>query len=128
VGRRDREWATSADGFTLSSPTPQRIRDFTLLVIVLGGLATWGFMHFLHLAAHVPSLRPTVVYGTGHTKIAGTSSPMTCTAITGQTCVAWTLVAVGQRAVKAAPLPPGTRCPSAQADQSSGRWVCTASP
>jgi len=128
VRRRDHDWVTSADGFTLNSPTPRRIRDFTLLVIVIAGTATWGFMHFAHMTARVPSFRPSVVYGTGHTKVAGTSTPMTCTEIAGQICVAWTLLSVGQRAVKAAPLPPGSQCTAAKADQHSGRWVCTASP
>ena len=128
VRRRDQDWATSADGFTIVSTTPRRIRDLTLLVIVVAGLATWGFMHFTHLTASVPSFRPTVVYGTGHTKISGSSLPMTCTAMQGRTCVTWTLVSVGQHAVKAAPLPAGTRCLSATADQSTGRWVCTVSP
>ena len=123
--RRDQEWTTAADGFTLVSPTARRVRDFTLLVIVVAGLATWGFVHFMHLRAHVPSLQPTVVYGTGHTKVAGTSAPVTCTAVSSGTCVTWTLLSVGQRAVKAAPLPPGTACSSARADQSTGHWVCT---
>jgi len=128
VRRRDQDWATAADGFTLVSPTYRRIRDFTLLVIVVAGLATWGFMHFTHLAARVPSLQPAVVYGTGHTRVGGTSIPMTCTAVQKSTCVTWTLLSVGQRAAKAAPLPAGSACASAKADQSTGRWVCTASP
>ena len=126
--RRDQEWTTAADGFTLVSPTASRVRDFTLLVIVVAGLATWGFVHFMHLRAHVPSLRPTVIYGTGRTKVAGTQTPMTCTQITNKACVAWTVVSVDQRAVEAAPLPPGSQCSSAKADQSTGRWVCVTTP
>ncbi len=114
--RRHREWTTAADGFTLVSPTPSRIRDFTLLVIVVAGLATWGFVHFTHLRAHVPALQPSVIYGTGRTNTSG----MTCTAVTSGTCASWTLLGVGQRAAKAE----GTPCASAKADQSTGRWVC----
>jgi len=128
VRRRDQNWATSADGFSIVSTTPRHIRDVTLLVIVAAGLATWGFVHFTHLKPSVPSFQPTVVYGTGHTRISGSSVPMTCTAIENQTCVTWTLLSVGQHAVKAAPLPFGSACTSAKADQSTGRWVCSAVP
>jgi hypothetical protein len=128
VRRRDQEWETAADGFTLVSPTPRRILDFTLLMIVVAGLATWGFVHFTHLKASVPTFQPTVVYGTGHTRISGSSVPMTCTAVSSGACVTWTLLSVGQHAVKAAPLPAGSACVSAKADQSTGRWICSAVP
>jgi hypothetical protein len=128
MGRRDRDWATSADGFSVLSPTWRRARDIALLAVVGTGLATWGFLHFTHLKPHLPSLRSAVVYGSGHTTLPGDSRPATCTAIANQVCTAWTVVLLGQRAVRAQPLPPGTPCSSAKVDQHAGRWVCADSP
>jgi len=106
-----------------------------MVVSLVASYAVWH-VHLIQRVAPSAHLRqpatPAIVYGTGLAHLNGDSHEMTCTAMAqnsaGQYCVTWTLLAPGQRAVQAAPVPPGANCAAVEADQRAGRWVCTTSP
>jgi hypothetical protein len=155
VGWEDREWAKWTDEerrrFLGAAPVPGRRRarvgildrahgrsELTLLAIAVSLAASLAVAHFhlLSFGAAPPAgsfirpAMPRVVYGTGLSHLKGQARPMTCTAVAKDShgfgsCTAWMIVAAGQRVVQAAPLPAGSSCSAVEADQHSGRWVCT---
>jgi hypothetical protein len=113
--------------------------EVTLVAMAVSLVASWmvWHTHLIQRVAPAPStqrqeLPAPIVYGTGLAHLNGDSHEMTCTAMAsntgGEYCTSWTLLAPGQRAVQAAPLPVGANCAAVEADQQSGRWVCTTGP
>jgi hypothetical protein len=147
VGWQDRDWAKWTDAerarfvgagrpTTIGSDprtTVGRRSEVTLLAMLVSLAGSWGVAHFHLLDAVRPAPVPAppsraVVYGTGLAHLDGRGT--TCTAMAAdslgaQHCTTWTLLAPGQRALQAEPLPAGTACSAVEADQESGRWVCT---
>ena len=148
MGWHDRDWARWTDderaGYLGSSTgighhpgTPASRRGVTLLAMLVSlglSLVTWQFHLFRFSAHRLPAQapQPAVVYGTGLAHFNGQSpEEMTCTAMAvnaqgTQSCTTWTFLSPGQQAVQAATLPAGTSCTAVEADQHTGRWVCTA--
>jgi hypothetical protein len=149
VGWHDRDWAKWTDeeraGYLTGSTrvgASDRVggvsshRGVTLLAMLLSlglSLVTWHFHLLRFVGQHAPARVPlsSIVYGTGLAHFNGQSQEMTCTAmaVNGQgvqSCTMWTFLSPGQQAMQAAALPEGTNCAAVQADQHTGRWVCTA--
>jgi hypothetical protein len=154
VGWRDRDWArwtdeerasylTGSTRMGASAPAGQRfgfrqssqrgVTLFAMLVSLGLSLLTWHFHLLRFVGQHAPAQAPlsTIVYGTGLAHFNEGSQEMTCTAMAAngqgiESCTTWTLLSPGQQPVQAAALPTGTNCTAVQADQHTGRWVCTA--
>jgi hypothetical protein len=145
VGWQDRDWAKWDDReraqFLGAAPAPARRRvavataehrtELTLLAIlvsVAGSVLVAHFHLYQRIAGQPRAAYAPVVYGTAVKDATGRT--LTCTALARRpdgnaACTSATALHSGQRMVEAQPLPPGTRCSAIQAEQHSGRWVCS---
>ena len=101
----------------------------SLVAVVVGQSQGINLLHLGHTHATIPTVP---LYGTGVVvKSLSGSENVSCTAVSfdslgGTHCTGWTYLLPGERAAPAAGMPARGTCATAEADQISGTWVCTA--
>jgi hypothetical protein len=145
VGWEDRDWAKWNDderrrffGSGGGSPRSGGHGGFApgaLLAVVVSLVAvvvgqSQG-INLLHLGRAHASIPIAPLYGSGIVESLTGSGKVSCTALSfdslGQThCTGWTDIIPGERVIPPAGMPARGTCATAEADQTSGTWICTA--